>query len=327
MSYNNYITGGFFNAPQQTSNVCIFKNLIKPDFSIGGQSVSRPIQCSNEKINASAILCECHLKSYFNLGIKQEIVLPNDNSAERNYYALKYAEVRDVMVSFPMQLKLKKCNAAIPENPKLDDYEFCIDRNALQSHSFNYLPPQVLATLLSNAQLSDHYTTDPTGLQAITPGVGTLYSQYLLKWSPILEKHFDDVTLYARLESDKIDEGLKKIRGEDNAHINIPMNMLPTFYKFLFAYAELSTLTSKKIEDKLVKVKPPNLILNLDTQAFEVINKSSKQKIMLYQPGGRMTLSTDVVLAGTRKVTDINKEGGMLNLSNFLPLVPVCADM
>jgi len=323
MNYSNFTGGGFLTASSSTTTPCIFKNLSTHDFNSVGQVVPTKISCSNEKIHSSAILCDAHLKAYFNLGIKLEHVQPSDNTMVQSFYALKYAAAPDSIIPFPMKLQLKKCVAAVADAPQnvLADYEFCLDQKALYSgfSGFaNFLPPQVLGSLLTNSTMADHFMTDLTSIMSVSPGVGQSYMPILVKNAMLLEKHFEHVRLFARCE----DVALAPIRNNAN-HLLIPMNMLPGFYKFLFYYAQISTLSSNKGANEY-QVKEPNLILNLDTQAFEVINKSSNKKIFIYSVDGKQTISTNVVLAADKRVADIQKESGHFNITSLISHVPVC---
>lgn len=321
--HNGYFTGvSLLSVPNTTASPCIFRNLTT--YSASDQNIPRPIPCSNEKIHTSAILCEAHFSAYFNLGIKREEALPSDSTIPLIYYALKFTAAPDSIISFPMKLKPKK---HLMDNTKLNDisdFEFCLDQEALNrgfSGFANYLPPQVLGTLLTNSALADHFMTDWTSNLTISPGVGQAYMPILIKNSMVLENHYKDVYLFARSEKSSDDDPLNTIRG-DNQHIRIPMNMLPGFYKFLFYYAGIATLSTPSKNQ--YQVKQPNLILNLDTQAFEIVNKSSSKKVYVYKRDGTQTVSTNVVLSAERIVSDIHRANGIFNISTLISNVPVC---
>jgi hypothetical protein len=305
---------------------CIFNKLATSGLG-GDDSSDRPKPCSNEKSRPSGILCEEHLKVYFNVGIKQEIAKPSDNSTEMKFYSLKFTSTPDILIPFPMSLKSKKCTTVgdPPAATDIKSFEFCLDIDRIQTgfSGTQYLPSNVMATLLTNTNLSDLYLVNMISPQSINPGVAQSYGPILLAKSTFLDKYFDNVEIIALADGteDKPYKGLVK-----NGQIKIPMNMLPTFYKFIFFHAGISNLKSNKDSTKNESfVLPPNVVLNLDSQAFEIFNKSSTNKIFTYSGlNGRETITTPVILLAEKSVPDIKKENSQFNASSLLNFVPVC---
>lgn len=309
---------------------CIFNKLATTGLS-NIDTVDRPKPCSTEKIRPSGILCEEHLKTYFNFGIKQEFAKPSDNSTELKFYSLKFTSTPDILLPFPMKLIPKKC---IPTTAEKDDFvkdiknfEFCVDMNRLQSgfSGNRYLPQNIMGTLLTNTNLSDLSLINFYTPESKNPGVAERYGPILLTSSGPLEKHFENVNIIALTGDGDGDDVPYKALIKDG-QIKIPMNMLPTFYKFIFFYAGISNVIPKKASEKNESiVMPANVVLNLEAQAFEVFNKSSMNKIYTYSGvNGRETLTTSVVLLAEKSVNDIKKEGSQFNAGSLLNYVPVC---
>lgn len=160
---------------------------------------------------------------------------------------------------------------------------------------------------------------------SINPGVGQAYTPLLMANTMILEKYWENVNLLAISETDE--ELFKNIKGENSSYLKIPMSMLPGFYKFVFYYAAISNMKSTKSEVvNEYQVMPPNVILNLDSQAFEIVNKGTHNKIFTYGgPDGVETITTPVILCAEKSVPDIKREISNYNLTSLMSNVPVCA--
>lgn len=326
--FGNTLSSTFGQLSSPAASTCIFSKLSTTGYNNVGQSLQKPKPCSTEKFRPSAILCAEHLKAYFNMGIKQEKAKPSDNSAIITYYSLKFAASPDVLLPFPMKLRPKRCQDATKAETKLtiSDFEFCLDQAAIQSGfsgNANYLPPRVLGSLLSNSLLSDIYMTD-MNQPVINPGVGQSYAPLLMANTMILEKYWEHIHLLVYSETE--DELFKDIKEPGSSYIRVPMTMLPGFYKFIFYYSTISNSKSTKT-DVLNEyyVMPPNVMLNLDRQAFEIINKGVYNKIFTYHgPEGVETITTPIILCAEKSVPDIKREHSTYNLTSLMTNVPIC---
>jgi hypothetical protein len=309
--FGNTLSSTFGQLSSPTSSSCIFSKLSTTGYNNIGQSLQKPKPCSTEKFRPSAILCAEHLKAYFNMGIKQEKAKPSDNSSYITYYSLKFAASPDILLPFPMKLRPKRF-ADTKSDTKLtiNDFEFCLDQSSIQngfSGNANYLPPRVLGSLLSNSHLSDIYITD-MNQPVVNPGVGQLYTPLLMANTMVLEKYWENVQLLVYSETE--DELFKDIKENGGSYIRVPMSMLPGFYKFIFYYSTISNSKSTKSEViNEYHVMPPNVILNLDIQAFEIINKGVYHKIFTYSGvDGIETITTPIILCAEKSVPDIKRE-------------------
>jgi hypothetical protein len=326
--FSNPLTSTFGQLASPGSSTCIFSKLSTTGFNNIGQTLDKPKPCSTEKFRPSAILCAEHLKAYFNMGIKQETAKPSDNSQYIKFFSLKFSASPDVLLPFPMKLRPKRCQNETKDVKfdKISDFEFCLDQSAIQSGfsgSANYLPPQILGTLLTNSHLSDIYISNMSAPVSISPGVGQAYTPLLMANTMILEKYWENVDLLAISETK--DEAFKDIKNT-SGYLKIPMSMLPGFYKFIFYYAAISNLASTKSEVvNEYQVMPPNVILNLDSQAFEIVNKGAHNKIFTYGgPEGIETITTPIILCAEKRVPDIKREISPHNLTSLMTHVPIC---
>lgn len=328
--FSNTLSSTFGQLSSPVSSTCIFSKLSTSGFNNIGQALDKPKPCSNEKFRPSAILCAEHLKAYFNMGIKQETAKPSDNSQYIKFFSLKFSASPDVLLPFPMKLRPKRCEKDGGNTIKkgtLSDFEFCLDQSAIQSGfsgSANYLPPQILGTILTNSHLSDIYISNMSSPVSINPGVGQAYTPLLLANTMILEKYWENVNLLAISESEN--DLFNEIKENGGTYIKIPMSMLPGFYKFVFYYALISNLKSTKSDvTNEYQVMPPNVILNLDSQAFEIVNKGANNKIFTYGgPEGIETITTPIILCAEKSVPDIKREVSTYNLTSLMTNVPVC---
>lgn len=325
--YSNIVSSTFGQLSTPVTSTCIFSKLPSTGFNNIGHDKPKP--CSTEKIRPSAILCAEHLKTYFNLAIKAEIAKPSDSPTYLKYFSLKFAATPDILLPFPMKLRPKRC---LPETSTdlndITNYEFCLDQPAIQSGfsiATTYLPPQVLGTLLSNSNLSDVYVTNMSSPVSINPGVGQAYTPLLMANSLTLEKYWENVKLLAISTSDTTLNGIKE--SPEDGTIKIPMSMLPGIYKFLFYYAAISNIKSTKSDViNEYHVMPPNVILNLDTQSFEIINKSTQNKIFTYGgPDGPETITTSIILCAEKLVPDLKREVSTYHVTSLMTNVPVCS--
>lgn len=329
--FGNSLTSTFGQLSSPVSSTCIFSKLSTTGFNNIGQTLDKPKPCSNEKFRPSAILCAEHLKAYFNMGIKQEIAKPSDNSQYIKFFSLKFSASPDVLLPFPMKLRPKRCqkDGETMKRDSISDFEFCLDQAAIQSGfsgSANYLPSQILGTILTNSHLSDIYISNISSPVSINPGVAQAYTPLLIANTMILEKYWENVNLYAISESDEdVFSGIKE-KGT-GSYLKIPMSMLPGFYKFVFYYATISNLKSTKSDvTNEYQVMPPNVILNLDSQAFEIVNKGTHNKIFTYHgPDGIETITTPIILCAEKSVPDIKREISTYNLTSLMTNVPICA--
>lgn len=322
--YSNQMNSTYLVLQAPSSTKCILSGYSASGFEGLGNTYDKPKPCSSEKFRPSAILCAEHLKSYFNLGIKHEVARPSDNSQIMKFYSLKYTSSPDMLLPFPLKLRPKRCFKEGDLKNKIEDFEFCIDQTAMQSGyvgACNFLPPQILGSLLSNSHLSDVMPNMSTNI-SVNPGVNSNYQPLLLQNIQRLDTHWERVHLLALCEQDDpLINGLK-----DGDYIKIPMTMLPAFYKFIFYHTKLSNIKSTKT-DVLNEfyVLPPNLLLNLDNQAFEIINKGTHHKIFTYGgTDGIETITTPVVLLAEKSAVDINREISNYNLNPLINNIPVC---
>ena len=329
--FGNPISSTFGQLSSPTSSTCIFSKLSTSGFNNIGQTFDKPKPCSNEKFRPSAILCAEHLKAYFNMGIKQEISKPSDNSQYIKFFSLKFAASPDILLPFPMKLRPKRCvkEGEVPKRDSISDFEFCLDQSALHSGfsgSANYLPSQILGTLLTNSTLSDIYVTNMSSPVSINPGVAQSYTPLLMANTMLLDKYWENVNLFAISESDDDLFGSIKEKGT-GSYLKIPMSMLPGFYKFVFYYASISNMKSTKSDvTNEYQVMPPNVILNLDSQAFEIVNKGTQNKIYTYHGvDGIETITTPIILCAEKSVPDIKREISTYNLTSLMTNVPICS--
>lgn len=322
----NTLASGFGDLASTTTSTCIFSKLIPSGFNSIGQTIDKPKPCSNERIRPSAILCAEHLRAYFNLSIKLETAKPSDNSEYINYYSLKFASAPDVLLPFPMKLKLKQCPPSGDVKPKtIDDYEFCLDEQAINngfSGMSQYLQPNILKALLTNTHFSDNYVLNNSNYTTANPMVNASYAPTLLANKFRLNKFWEHVSLIAHYNETDLPD------ITTNSQIKIPMNMLPDLYKFLFYYGSVSNLVSltPTADKNETQVMPPNILLNLSSQSFEIINKGVHNKIFTYRADGTETISTPIVLCAEKKVTNIQKENYVFNISSLLTNVPICSN-
>jgi len=199
--------------------------------------------------------------------------------------------------------------------------EFCLSQTALSSIHITYDSNQKLQSYVHHlpALFTDgrlyfydnpkYYSQYPTAGRS--QGTVNEYFSRIVNTSGVLEQ------IDARWANHTITAYLG---GEP---LEIDMVKLPTFYKILFYNAAMSTTCVPK-DGKTVKAYsfPPNLLLDLTTHYFVVINNNAESPIFVHDESQKTTTSsTPVTLLGTHVTTE---SGHIIGTAQTLVIPKFC---
>lgn len=253
----------FFISPQIVQHTCVFKG-------------DTQIRCSND--TNMIIFCSKH-GDLFNLNTIKETLISGVNKSKFSFTSLKFTDVPKYFLPFPFKFDetSKKFCLIVEEMNKFQSFS--------SSESNQKLIPYMkyMSTLLTDGQIFTVETRD----------ININSNLMNFTQSPDFINKIDSRW-----------EGVNITVLSGAVLRDFPMTSLPLFYKILLYFTEISSVcirdnrvSATRIEShKAIIARSPNILLNLDSKYFEIINNRADQPLFIL--ADQATYASSVMLLG-----------------------------